>query len=119
MNLDELLVLVIEPSRLQRNIIIDRLKEVGLREIESFEQVGPALERMQGVIPDIVVSSMHLPDMTGTELVTRMRTSEALMDVTFLLISSRSEEHTSELQSRPHLVCRLLLEKKKKKKKMN
>src|SRR5690554_7105581 len=28
----------------------------------------------------------------------------------------RSEEHTSELQSRPHLVCRLLLEKKKKKK---
>src|SRR3989442_10273853 len=28
--------------------------------------------------------------------------------------SSRSEEHTSELQSRPHLVCRLLLEKKKK-----
>src|SRR3989442_7918953 len=29
--------------------------------------------------------------------------------------SRRSEEHTSELQSRPHLVCRLLLEKKKKK----
>src|SRR5690554_1605078 len=29
----------------------------------------------------------------------------------------RSEEHTSELQSRPHLVCRLLLEKKKQKKK--
>src|SRR3989442_11900483 len=28
--------------------------------------------------------------------------------------STRSEEHTSELQSRPHLVCRLLLEKKKK-----
>src|SRR6266508_4775304 len=31
----------------------------------------------------------------------------------------RSEEHTSELQSRGHLVCRLLLEKKKKKKKNN
>src|SRR3989442_8635162 len=29
--------------------------------------------------------------------------------------AGRSEEHTSELQSRPHLVCRLLLEKKKKK----
>src|SRR3989442_7389627 len=33
------------------------------------------------------------------------------VDVTRLL--RRSEEHTSELQSRPHLVCRLLLEKKK------
>src|SRR5690625_2676081 len=31
------------------------------------------------------------------------------------LINFRSEEHTSELQSRGHLVCRLLLEKKKKK----
>src|SRR5690554_7333674 len=31
----------------------------------------------------------------------------------FFVPASRSEEHTSELQSRPHLVCRLLLEKKK------
>src|SRR5258708_18544804 len=31
-------------------------------------------------------------------------------------LPSRSEEHTSELQSPDHLVCRLLLEKKKKKK---
>src|SRR5215813_15031541 len=31
-------------------------------------------------------------------------------------VDARSEEHTSELQSRPHLVCRLLLEKKKKNK---
>src|SRR3989442_8083224 len=30
----------------------------------------------------------------------------------------RSEEHTSELQSRPHLVCRLLLEKKKNEQKL-
>src|SRR2546422_9032867 len=37
----------------------------------------------------------------------------ALLDIVFSL-DSRSEEHTSELQSRLHLVCRLLLEKKKK-----
>src|SRR3989442_5936438 len=30
----------------------------------------------------------------------------------FNFLVNRSEEHTSELQSRPHLVCRLLLEKK-------
>src|SRR5690625_6337690 len=33
-----------------------------------------------------------------------------------VLAAERSEEHTSELQSRGHLVCRLLLEKKKEKK---
>src|SRR5690554_7401905 len=31
---------------------------------------------------------------------------------TTVIAATRSEEHTSELQSRPHLVCRLLLEKK-------
>src|SRR2546429_4112821 len=36
-------------------------------------------------------------------------------DKSTILSSARSEEHTSELQSRLHLVCRLLLEKKKKK----
>src|SRR2546422_6969880 len=40
---------------------------------------------------------------------TRMRSSLTTM------LSPRSEEHTSELQSRLHLVCRLLLEKKKNK----
>src|SRR5690554_7367005 len=36
--------------------------------------------------------------------------ARALLFVT--IASFRSEEHTSDLQSRPHLVCRLLLEKK-------
>src|SRR5687768_17830497 len=39
-----------------------------------------------------------------------------LLELVLLLeCDARSEEHTSELQSRLHLVCRLLLEKKKKK----
>src|SRR2546422_4579001 len=36
-----------------------------------------------------------------------------LKEIKKLLLALRSEEHTSELQSRLHLVCRLLLEKKK------
>src|SRR2546422_2974455 len=46
-------------------------------------------------------------------LVTRMAAANPLTR------ALRSEEHTSELQSRLHLVCRLLLEKKKKSKKLN
>src|SRR2546422_4318455 len=38
----------------------------------------------------------------------------AVRDGVTKLLRRRSEEHTSELQSRLHLVCRLLLEKKKK-----
>src|SRR5689334_24883453 len=39
----------------------------------------------------------------------------AYADAHYSAIDARSEEHTSELQSQFHLVCRLLLEKKKKK----
>src|SRR2546422_4403660 len=39
----------------------------------------------------------------------------AILTDAFPVTERRSEEHTSELQSRLHLVCRLLLEKKKKK----
>src|SRR2546422_3139037 len=41
---------------------------------------------------------------------------ELLRELECEVPEGRSEEHTSELQSRLHLVCRLLLEKKKKKK---
>src|SRR5437660_1533389 len=40
----------------------------------------------------------------------------AMIAIQKSIITWRSEEHTSELQSRGHLVCRLLLEKKKKEK---
>src|SRR5690554_7762184 len=44
----------------------------------------------------------------------RVMQSDISIDEFLPLGEMRSEEHTSELQSRPHLVCRLLLEKKKK-----
>src|SRR3712207_1799883 len=50
------------------------------------------------------------------ELPVRMRTAVVLRyfeDLSEQQTASRSEEHTSELQSRQYLVCRLLLEKKK------
>src|SRR5688572_31594130 len=55
----------------------------------------------------------HVPDVLGfiTELHRITRPGGRLK-----IVTPRSEEHTSELQSQSNLVCRLLLEKKKKKK---
>src|SRR5207253_9070809 len=49
----------------------------------------------------------HLPAALDLEDADRVGVADHVVD-------ERSEEHTSELQSRGHLVCRLLLEKKKK-----
>src|SRR3712207_6850147 len=50
----------------------------------------------------------ELKDRLRTDLTTAMKGRDELTTATL-----RSEEHTSELQSRQYLVCRLLLEKKK------
>src|SRR2546422_8425862 len=62
------------------------------------------------------VSVVHhdVPDARG-EVVRVLDREVVHVTVIFRLGVLRSEEHTSELQSRLHLVCRLLLEKKKKK----
>src|SRR2546422_6165481 len=52
----------------------------------------------------------------GLALSNRLLAAKEKKVLVFTKSSGRSEEHTSELQSRLHLVCRLLLEKKKKNK---
>src|SRR5690554_7258190 len=87
---------------------------------------------------DIIVAALGIPEFLKADMVkegavvidvgtTRVAAPDTKRgwrlkgDVDFAAVApkcsytSRSEEHTSELQSRPHLVCRLLLEKKKNK----
>src|SRR3712207_8352847 len=54
--------------------------------------------------------SAHRSRTTGTW---KERSSTSVWNVASVTSTTRSEEHTSELQSRQYLVCRLLLEKKK------
>src|SRR3989442_2759423 len=58
--------------------------------------------------PTVATANFGISGPTETETCTMTNNGNTL-NCTF----NRSEEHTSELQSRPHLVCRLLLEKKK------
>src|SRR3989442_7673963 len=57
--------------------------------------------------------SFHLRVLKDAGLVTDRRDGRWVYYALNRDALDRSEEHTSELQSRPHLVCRLLLEKKK------
>src|SRR5438445_13831740 len=63
----------------------------------------------RSLLPNHSIMSQHLlggPEKNGILIGLRLIAASVLLD--------RSEEHTSELQSRQYLVCRLLLEKKKK-----
>src|SRR5207253_6678275 len=66
-----------------------------------------AMPRLQPLSTLEQLLAGHRPGMSAV--------AETRMGILQYLPDERSEEHTSELQSRGHLVCRLLLEKKKKK----
>src|SRR6266498_435765 len=63
------------------------------------------------VVVDPVAVSKHGDSLLSAGTLEAVRAH--LLPLATVLTPNRSEEHTSELQSRPHLVCRLLLEKKK------
>src|SRR2546422_7460107 len=78
-------------------------------EMFAFDDVNP-----QAPVHVLVIPKRHIGGLNDAEdraLLGRLLETAALVAKK----KGRSEEHTSELQSRLHLVCRLLLEKKKKK----
>ena len=90
LSISQLDVLLVEPSGTQQRIIQDYLSELGAHEPNQVHTAGEALAAMRNRIPDLVISAMHLPDMTGTELIQQMRNDAATLDVAFILISSET-----------------------------
>src|SRR5690606_41230608 len=76
---------------------------IGISDVKCFETIRVHRTGKRRRWPDAEPGCPHLADRRSLRAVSRGRTDAA----------GRSEEHTSELQSRENLVCRLLLEKKK------
>ena len=89
-NIVDLSVFVVEPSIAQSHFIESQLKNLGIRFITLFKEGAEALKAMHANQPDVTISAMHLPDMTGGELVGNMRAHEDTSRIAFILISSES-----------------------------
>lgn len=96
MDVSELQVLLVEPSPTQQRIIAAEFARLGIDDLRAAGNAGQALEDMRVTRPDLVVSAMYLPDMTGTDLLLRMRAQDALRDTAFMLVSSESDTDVLE-----------------------
>jgi len=88
--ISDLSILLVEPSKMQLKVITQHLAEEGVLNVESASSGTEAIEILNQHVPDLIVSSMYLPDMTATELVVQVKSSEKLKQTPFMLISSET-----------------------------
>src|SRR5438876_6967257 len=80
----------------------------------SLHDALPISKRAQATIVDVVFHEFNPFGISGVVVIAESHLSIHTWPEYRYAAVDRSEEHTSELQSPVHLVCRLLLEKKKK-----
>ncbi len=88
MNLNQLSLLVVEPSTAQFLVLNAMLEQLGVGRVARATGVDDALEAMRAEQLDLVVSTMHLTGGTGADLVARMREEEVLARIPFMLVCS-------------------------------
>lgn len=96
LSISDLAITVVEPSTTQWHFIQKQFERMGVTRIDCFKSGQEALDDMQRFQPDLVISTMHLPDMTGTELVQAMRNDAQLESIPFMLISSELSDYYLE-----------------------
>lgn len=96
MELDELSLLLVEPSNTQRRILVEALKNIGLRMVRTTNSVANALAESRSHPPHVVLSAMHLPDGKGSGLLAEIRADPDLESIAFLLVSSETRTHELE-----------------------
>src|SRR2546429_9371269 len=94
-------------TTLFRSLLLTNVSPVGVASVTltAAASDGP-------VFVTTTVYTRFVPGTTGSPGPLLVTCTSAVAPRTSLTVALRSEEHTSELQSRLHLVCRLLLEKK-------
>src|SRR5689334_23536749 len=119
-------ILFVDDHEVLARLSCEILEMQGYRAVSAYN-ASDALKKFDQQDFDILVTDFRMEGMNGVELAQKVRERSPNIPVIIVTgygpidggkdVAARSEEHTSELQSQFHLVCRLLLEKKKKKKK--
>jgi two-component system chemotaxis response regulator CheY len=86
----DLSILLIEPSAMQLKVIMQHLKSEGIAKIEGISSGKEALQILEQHQPDLIISSLYLPDMTAIELLEQIRHHPRLAHISFMLVSSES-----------------------------
>lgn len=90
---NEINTFVVESSAAQGKFIASQLQALGITQVKIFPDGNSALEAMDERKPDLTISAMHLADMSGSDLVNKMRADRRFAGIAFILITSEQNPH--------------------------
>ncbi len=97
LTIQDLSITLIEPSPTQKKIISNHLESLGISRSQWFQEGSSCLESLKTSFkPDLIISAMYLPDMSGTELVQSLKNDPDLDSIPFMLISSEISDYYLE-----------------------
>jgi two-component system chemotaxis response regulator CheY len=90
--LADIAVVLVEPSSMQAHLVERMLQHQGVGEVRVVGTASEALAAIKAnaAVPQVVISSLYLPDMSGIELVEAMRAERDLEVIPFILVSSET-----------------------------
>jgi len=92
----DLSILLVEPSSMQLKLIMRHLNEEGVDKIDGASSGEEALKLIEKYPPDLLITSMYLPDMTASELLSTVHKDFADLSISCMLISSEKNHHALE-----------------------
>ncbi len=85
-------VLVVDDFSTMRRIVKNTLRQIGFTQIEEAEDGQKAFDRLMSEKFDFVVSDWNMPNMTGIDLLRKVRAEASLKHLPFLMVTAEAKQ---------------------------
>ncbi|MEC4683458.1 MAG: chemotaxis response regulator CheY [Nitrospirota bacterium] len=85
-------VLVVDDFSTMRRIVKNTLRQIGFTNIEEAEDGQKAFDRLVVEKFDFVVSDWNMPNMTGIDLLRKVRATHQIKDIPFLMVTAEAKQ---------------------------
>jgi len=85
-------ILIVDDQSTMRNLIKGMLEKTGFRELDEAEDGDVALNKMKQEKYDLVISDLHMPRMSGLDLLKETRSIQDIQDTPILMVTTESSK---------------------------
>jgi len=88
---EDLRVLVVDDMSVSRNVLVQMLEQIGVRDIRTASTAQGALDALHHKLADVVISDLHMPGGTGLDLLRHLRMQRSTRYVRFVMTTGDND----------------------------